>query len=96
MPTYQASERFLREFQALTAQQRRAFQRARQRFVDDLRRGPFRAGLRVKAYQRIEGWFEMTWAPDGRALFSYGTPIIPGEPHVMWHRIGTHDILDNP
>jgi len=37
----------------------------------------------------------MTWAPDGRALFRYGDPVREGEPHVVWLRIGTHDILDD-
>ncbi len=37
----------------------------------------------------------MTWAPDGRALFRYGDPVCEGEPHVVWLRIGTHDILDD-
>jgi hypothetical protein len=65
--------------------------------VDDLvRGGGFRPGLRIRAYQRIAGWFEMTWAPDGRALFSYGRPVRPGETHIIWQRVGTHDILDNP
>jgi hypothetical protein len=35
------------------------------------------------------GW-EMTWAPDGRATLEYGTERRPGEPHVIWRRIGTH------
>ena len=93
MPTYAATERFLRDFDSLTEQQRGQFRRARWRFVDDLRLQRCRSGLRVKAYQGMKGWFEMSWAPDGRALFSYGAPVIPGEPHVIWQRIGTHDIF---
>ena len=38
----------------------------------------------------------MTWAADGRATFRYGEPRRPGEPHVIWRRVGTHDIFDNP
>jgi hypothetical protein len=38
----------------------------------------------------------MTWAPDGRATFSYGTPVKEGEAHIIWRRIGTHDIFTNP
>lgn len=45
-------------------------------------------------YQGAEGVFELTWAPDGRALFRRGDPVRPGEPHIVWLRIGTHDILD--
>lgn len=36
----------------------------------------------------------MTWGSDGRALFRYGDAKRPGERHVIWHRVGTHDIFD--
>ncbi|GGV51124.1 hypothetical protein GCM10010245_80430 [Streptomyces spectabilis] len=50
MPTYEALPRFTNDHHRLTPQQRRAFRRAVTAFVDDLRtRGPFRAGLRIKA-----------------------------------------------
>lgn len=29
---------------------------------------------------------------DGRALFAYGDSPHPGDVHVIWLRIGTHDI----
>ncbi len=38
----------------------------------------------------------MTWAPNGRATFQYGDEATPGETHVIWRRIGTHDILGQP
>jgi hypothetical protein len=38
----------------------------------------------------------MTWAPNGRATFSYGRSIVGDEPHVIWRRIGTHEILREP
>ena len=52
------------------------------------------AGLRVKRVQGTEADFEMTWAPDGRAIFRYGEPVRPDDPHIIWLRIGTHDIFD--
>ncbi|MFF1511945.1 hypothetical protein [Streptomyces sp. NPDC058326] len=42
------------------------------------------------------GVYELTWAPDGRATWSYGRAVVAGLPHVVWHRIGTHSILDRP
>jgi hypothetical protein len=36
---------------------------------------------------------ELTWAPDGRAVFSYGASIREGEPHIVWHAVGTHEVL---
>ena len=38
----------------------------------------------------------MTWAPDGRATFRYGDEILRGKPHVIWLRVGTHAVLDDP
>ena len=69
------------------------------RFVDDLRdvemgwRAWFRPGLRVKPVRGAPDLYEMTWVPDGRALFSWGDPKIEGLRHVQWHRCGSHDIL---
>ncbi|KLL13019.1 MULTISPECIES: hypothetical protein [Protofrankia] len=44
--------------------------------------------LRVKRFKKIPGVWELTWAPNGRALWQYGEPI-PGRPgpHVIWLRI---------
>jgi len=30
------------------------------------------------------------------ALFEHGPERIAGEPHIIWRRIGGHDILDEP
>jgi hypothetical protein len=46
--------------------------------------------------QGATGVFEMTWAPDGRATFQYGESKAGGEPHVIWRRIGTHDVFRSP
>lgn len=64
--------------------------------MDDLRRGRFRKGLRVKSIQGAVGLFEMTWAPDGRATFQYGPETVTGDPHVIWRRVGTHDVFGRP
>lgn len=97
MPTFQVTRRFERDWKQLTPDQRSRFQRAVSgQFVPDLAQGAFRAGLRVKGVQAAPGVFEMTWAPDGRATFSYGRPQQPGEPHVIWRRIGMHDIFHEP
>jgi hypothetical protein len=46
--------------------------------------------------QRASGVDELTWAPNGRATFQYGEELRLGQPHVIWRRIGTHDIFDEP
>ena len=97
MPTFGAYARFLREFGDLTRAEKAAFTRARKRFVADLQAGrPPRAGLRVREMATEAGVYELTWAPDGRATFEYGPPIRSGERHVIWRRIGGHEIFDNP
>jgi hypothetical protein len=66
-------------------------------FVEDLAAGAgFRPGLRVKKMKGHENIWEMTWAADGRATFSYAEPVKPGQPHVIWRRIGTHEIFKEP
>jgi len=41
----------------------------------------------------MPGCFEMTWEDDGRAIFTYGPEVRPGEAHIIWLAIGTHAIL---
>jgi hypothetical protein len=65
-------------------------------FVHDLGAGTFRRGLRVKRLAGRVDVGEMTWADDGRATFSFGAPVVEGEPHIVWRRVGTHDILRTP
>ena len=97
MPTFAWLARFGADFDALTAEQQATFLAAVTQFVDDLRRGArFRKGLRVKGIQGASGIFEIAWAPDGRATFEYGNPVVPGQPHVIWRRVGTHAVLRRP
>ncbi len=56
----------------------------------------FTPSLRVKRVQSARGVWEMSWAPDGRATFEYGAELHPGEAHVIWRRVGTHRVLDDP
>lgn len=96
MPTHEVYASFWRDWQELTPQEQRAFKKAVERFVADLRAGHFRPGLRVKRVQGTRGIFEMTWAKDGRATFQYGEEVLSGERHVIWRRIGKHDIFASP
>jgi hypothetical protein len=94
MPTYDGSARFARDFKKLTAEHRDQFKRlVASDFVPGLKAGVFSPRLRVKRVQSTAAVWEMTWAPDGRATFEYGDERIPGEPHVIWRRIGTHSVL---
>ena len=97
MPTFRWLPRFGADFDRLTPTQQAAFLAAVALFVEGLRAGrQFGKGLRVKGVQGAPGIFELTWADDGRATFQYGEAVIEGEPHVVWRRIGTHEIFKRP
>ncbi|GGY73583.1 hypothetical protein [Streptomyces anulatus] len=100
MPTYETLPRFTRDLKHLTPEEHRRFRQTVAAFVNDLRTGRFRPGLRIKRVQRSTNVYEITWSmgsgPAGRATWQYGPEIHPGTPHVIWRRIGTHDILTGP
>ena len=95
-PTFHLEPRFERDFVRLTPQQRGALERAVAKFVAGLRSGQMPLGLRVKGLQGAPGVFELTWAPDGRATFSFGEEVVPGEPHIIWRRVVTHAVFGQP
>ncbi|MGH3320631.1 MAG: hypothetical protein ACRDN9_10685 [Streptosporangiaceae bacterium] len=96
-PTYERESTFARDWVKLTRKQRRQFLVAVSEMVADLKGGEgFRPGLRVKGVQGRRGVFEMTWAPDGRATWQYGPEQRLGEAHIVWRRIGSHDVLRHP
>jgi len=98
-PTFDAPDYFRREYSKLSREMRAAFGDARRKLVEGLATsGPegLSPSLRVKRVQGSPDVWEMTFAPDGRATFSYGEEVKPGEPHVVWRRIGGHEIFKRP
>ena len=95
MPSHERTRRFERDWRALSAADRHRFRVAFKRFDADLESGSFRRGLRVKRVEGTDTVFEMTWAPDGRATFEYGTPQGRGA-HITWRRIGREDVFRRP
>lgn len=96
MPTWDQLNTFRQDLKNLTPAQKKAFKKAVEKFVADLRVGKFRKGLRVEKMSGHHDIWEMTWAPDGRATFQYGNEVQPGEQHIIWRRVGTHDIYGRP
>jgi hypothetical protein len=96
VPTFAWLARFGADFDALSDDQQAAFLAAVALFVTDLRGGSFRPSLRVKGVKGASGMFEMTWAADGRATFEYGGEIVSGQTHIIWRRVGTHDVFRTP
>lgn len=94
MPTFERTDQFVRDHGRLADRQRVLLRAAVSAFVHDLKSGDgFRKGLRVKGVRGRAGVFEMTWDGDGRATFSYGASRRDGEAHIIWRRVGSHDIL---
>ena len=95
MPSHGRTRRFERDWKSLSAEDRNRICVAFKRFDSDLETGSFRPGLGVKRVEGTDSIFEMSWAPDGRATFEYGTPEGRGA-HITWRRIGRHDDFRRP
>jgi hypothetical protein len=95
VPTFESVARFDREFRRMPRELQIAFLAMLPTFIAALRANPptFPPALRVKLVQGTQAVWEITFALDGRATFAYGEEVIPGMPHVIWRRVGTHDIL---
>ena len=105
MPTFEVDSRFWRDYDDLTLERQRQFLEAKDEFVQALleaeangcRMPPsFPNGLRVKPCPPHRGVRELTWAADGRCTWMYGNPRKMGQYHIIWRRIGSHDIYDAP
>jgi hypothetical protein len=97
VPTHDEDDTFWKDYQDLTSEERVRFGQAVLKFAEDLDRGgAIRSGLRVSEMDGHPGIWEMTWAPDGRATFRFGSERMPGKRHVIWRHVGTHAIFRNP
>ena len=95
MATFESLARFDREFRRRSRGLQVAFLAMLPTFIDAPRSTPpaFPPGLRIKRVHGSQNVWEITFAPDGRATFEYGDEVLPGTPHVIWRRVGTHDVL---
>jgi hypothetical protein len=95
VPTFESLARFDREFRRMPRELQAAFLAMLPTFIAALRASPpsFPPALRVKRVQGRQDVWEITFAPDGRATFAYGEEVIAGTPHLIWRRVGTHDVL---
>ncbi|MGH2518152.1 MAG: hypothetical protein ACRDHP_21120 [Ktedonobacterales bacterium] len=98
MPTFEKLQIFLHDWSRLDPPERDQFMQAVEKFYDDLVAGQgFRKSLRVKGAQGHPGIFELTWGVgNGRATFEFGPSVRSGHVHIIWRRIGGHDIFQNP
>lgn len=105
VPTYEADERFEQDYRRLRPDQRAQFRQALREFIGVLRdweeqqrsgipQFPAHLGVKPMVSQRTV-IMELRWAPDGRCTWEYGRPR-QRRFHVVWRRIGTHSIYDDP
>jgi len=95
---YSRTDQFLKDWADLDPADKARFKTVvRERFVPDLESGHgFRPGLRVKRVESTSSVWEMTFAPDGRATWQYADDSRTDDPHVVWRRVGTHDVFRSP
>jgi hypothetical protein len=96
-PTYELPAGFAREYARLSREQRRDFRKAVSKLINALKadRAPPRP-LRIKRVQGTKEIWELSYSGDGRATFRYGPEVKPGKAHVIWLRVGGHEILSRP
>lgn len=94
MPTFEYPPRFGRDYRRLSRREKDLFKQAVGLFVSGLREGKLDPRLRVKRVKRTADVWEMSWAEDGRTTFERGPEVKPGEPHIIWRRVGRHSVLD--
>jgi hypothetical protein len=103
-PTFDRTDDFKRDYRGFDDPAKREQVRSSlQHFIEDLtaieegRASDFRPGLRVKSMKGHPGILEMSWEhDDGRATFQWGVPVREGMRHVLWRRIGGHEIFGAP
>lgn len=90
MATFETLPDFEAGWQKLTGEEQAAFRTVVvEAFEPDLEAPgrQFRPELHVRPIAGHPGLFEMTWAPDGRATFTYSSEREPGRPHIVWQQI---------
>ena len=105
MPTFSREHHFENDLRHLKQTERDQFRSALREFIDSLLQWedvgcpwppPFPAALRIKDLSGYPGLWELTWARDGRCTWRFGSQLLPGKAHVVWRRIGGHEIFKDP
>jgi hypothetical protein len=97
-PTFDRLAQFKRDYAKLTPPQRDQFRAAVKTFVapfSTMPPGDFRHPL-IRELKEHPGYYELQFAPDTRAIYTFGEAIRRGQPHVVWCRIGSDAVLDQP
>ncbi len=97
-PTFERLAQFKRDYALLTPPQRQLFRAAVKKFVAPLSTTPpdDPGGPLVRELKDHPGFFELRLSRDTCAIYTFGRAVRQGQPHVIWCRIGTDDLLDKP
>jgi hypothetical protein len=98
VPTFDRLALFKREYRRLTPEQQARFKVAVAKLIVALSQTPPRVPGEplVNTLAGHRGVYELRFARDGRATFTFAPPVREGKPHVIWRRIGAHEVLDRP
>lgn len=107
MPTFGRRLRFENDYRRLRPAERLLFLATRDEFRDALLRWeaqgcrpnvpPCPDHLQVQDVKGHAGIWEITWEKhNGRATWEFGDQIFPGLVHIIWRRVGGHDIYNDP
>jgi hypothetical protein len=95
-PTFDRLGQFKRDYVNLTVRQREQFRAAAKKFVAPLSTTPpgeLGQSL-VREVKGHPGFWELRIDRELRAIYTFGTSIRQGQPHVIWCRVGAEDALD--
>jgi hypothetical protein len=97
-PTFERLAQFKRDYAKLTPPQRELFRAAVKKFVAPLSTTPPGEPGEPLVRELVDhpGFFELRVGGGARAIYTFGRAVRPGQPHVIWCRIGSDGALDAP
>ncbi len=98
MATFDMTSRCKADVARLSPGSREKFKAAALLLAESLNSGAsFPKSLRVRRFNRSATEWELTWAPNGRAVFElhHPSPLGATHKHVRWVAVGGHEVFDN-
>jgi hypothetical protein len=97
-PTFDRLAQFRRDYEKLTRPQRDHFRAAVKKFVAPFSTTPLPEVEEALVQQLRDhpGFYELRVDADTRAIYTFGDAIRRGQPHIVWCRIGSDEVLDQP
>jgi hypothetical protein len=95
-PTFDRLAHFKRDYRKLTAEQRQRFRAAAKKVIAPMSTTPPGEPTQplVRELRGHPGFYEVYIDRETRAVYTFGTAVRPGQPHIIWCRIGGAETLD--